>query len=171
MKTALKISGLAAAFAMGAAAFSATPRAEDTALVPTLTAEHIAADAALTFNKIDVDRSGTLDAQEYAAQAIVFAKIAREQRLVTIDASPAVQIAVPQDVESILSARDRLRIDAIARAEFHHFAGDDGQLSPVEWEQARSALFHQADRNADGRLKAEEVAYFATHIAQHTLPA
>jgi hypothetical protein len=135
--------------------------------IATLTGDQSGAMARALFERADLDASGALDADEYAALAIVTAELARLNGFIALAADGAAEIvALPIKGRESLSRGERARIDAVARAEFYAAAGADGQMSKAEYAAERAAGFAAADRDGDGRLKARELTLFAAAQAR-----
>ncbi|WOI52907.1 hypothetical protein [Parvularcula sp. LCG005] len=117
------------------------------------------------FDKIDVDRSGSIDIDEFAAQAIVYAEMARNQRTVTIDGNMVHRIDLPDGISDRLSPQERTSIDAQARRTFYEISHQGQPLSKAAWQMSQQRQFEQADRNANGRLEGRELNAFARNVS------
>lgn len=125
-----------------------------------------AQDGAAMFHRVDVDQNGVLDIEEFAAQAVVQAELARLNRLVLLGGEEARHVPLPRGVEQTLTASMRATLDAVARQEFHAHADSDGALGVKAYTTLRLAVFDEADRNNDGQLIGREPSGFAIRIAQ-----
>jgi hypothetical protein len=123
-------------------------------------------DASRSFAKVDVDNSGTIDLEEFAAQAVVYAELARLNRLVTVDGAHEMRIDVPDNVRDTLGYAERTAIDAVARRSFYLHSPDGAPLTPTQWTVARTELFSAANRNNDDTLTGRELKTLARIIAQ-----
>ena len=114
------------------------------------------------FDRADIDGSGALEADEFAALSIVTAELAHLNGYVTIetDAQPR-EVALPITAPSALSYGERARVEAVARNEFYVAAGGDGLLSKAEFVDAQLLAFNDADRNRNGVLKPRELSTYA----------
>ena len=151
--------GLSGAFASGAAR---DPYPFGGA-VDHLTADEARMHAAIIFERADLDRSGALDADEFASLAIVTAELTRLNGFIAIETGgdDADIVPLPIEAPSALSAGERARVEAVARADFYAMAGEDARLTIDEYLGEKSAAFEAADRNRDGALVRAELAAFA----------
>lgn len=122
-------------------------------------------DAARTFEKVDVDRNGLVDQDEYAAQRVVRAQLARFNGRVAIDGRGVTHVAVPESVAGPLSPGEQAALDAVTRREFHLRNPDGGGLDRAAWQEARLEPFTLADEDGDGVLKGSELAVYARLVA------
>jgi hypothetical protein len=128
-------------------------------------------DAERTFAKIDVDDDGVIGVDEYAAQAVVYARLARFNGLVVIDGREAVHIPLPSEAGGPLTVSERAAIGAVARRDFYRIAGPSGALTSDDWVALRLERFGAADRNEDGRLRGRELGAFASAVAEYSTAA
>ncbi len=124
-------------------------------------------DAAELFNNVDSDQSGHISVDEYAAQTVVRASLARFTGAVVIDGKETFHLTVPAEAMKQLSHVEQTAIDAIARNEFYQLSGSDARIDRGEWMQLTAQGFADADFNNDGRLLGQELHYFAMRIARH----
>lgn len=138
--------------------------------VSTLSAEEARAHAQTIFERADLDRSGALDADEYASLAVVTAELTRLNGFIAIESGgdAANIVALPIAAPSALSSAERTRVDAVARSDFYEMAGVDAELSVSEYLGEQSARFEEADRNGNGALASQELAGFAAREAMLT---
>lgn len=122
-------------------------------------------DAERVFVKVDVDRNGLVDIDEYAAQAVVYAGLVRASGIVPIDGRTLLHVGVPPSASGALSVPERAAIDAVARAEYYETVAAEGEITPRRWIQLRMGAFDRADRNEDGRLTGRELDKFASDVA------
>lgn len=134
-----------------------------------VTATDIETDAKALFAKVDIDRSGTLDADEFAGHALVLAELARFNRTVTIEGESEMQIRLPDGTPDQVSHTERGSIDAVARRAFHQFA-DNGEMSEEGFTAYRLSMMDKADTNRDGTLKSHELERFASAMARPAQP-
>ena len=133
-----------------------------------LSAEGARAHAQTVFDRADLDRSGALDADEYASLAIVTAELSRLNGFIAIETGGdnANIVSLPIAAPSALSGGERARVEAVARAEFYALAGDDASLSADEYLGEQAARFAAADRNRNGALAKAELTSFAVREAK-----
>ncbi|GAB4521409.1 MAG: hypothetical protein Kow00133_08360 [Amphiplicatus sp.] len=125
------------------------------------------AHAAQVFQRADLNRSGDLDADEYASLAVVVAELARFNGFLALEiGGEADTIPLPAAARGGLTTAERIRIDAVARAEFYAAAGEDMRLSRDEFVGESAARFSAADRNGDGALVRGELSAFAALAAR-----
>jgi len=136
-------------------------------MVTELTAGAAQTHARTVFMRADLDRSGTLDADEYASLALVTAELARLNGFLAIEtgADAAAQVSLPIAAPSAISSAERVRIDAVARSEFYAAAGADAALTLEEYLTVKADQFDTADRNGNGQLGRAELAAFAAREA------
>lgn len=160
---ALAAAGLNAAFASGDARLSAP--AYGTAL-ERLSANAAQADAAETFARADLDKSGALDANEYAALAIVTAELSRLNGFVGFETEGGARtVALPVKAPTALTGGERARVEAVARAAFYAAAGANGLMSLDEYAGETAKRFAEADRNRNGVLAGGELVSYAAKEA------
>lgn len=172
MKRFTAVTLLSATAALAGAVGIAKPAAER--VVPaafgsaaeTLRIDDVWVDAERVFEKVDVDRNGEISVDEYAAQAVVFAGLARFNGLIAIDGRETVHILVPDDVRGELGLAERTAIDAVARGEYYELTEARGALTPRAWVALSVERFAEADRNEDGQLQGRELSDFAMGVAQ-----
>lgn len=151
---------------VGATGFGAGAEAYGSKIAE-LTRARSAAMSEAIFVRADLDESGDLDANEYAALAIVTAELARLNGFVVLAADGADEIvALPVKAREALGSGERARIDAVARAEYYAAAGADGRMSLAEFAAERAANFAAADRDRNGRLTHRELSAFAAAEAR-----
>ncbi|MEE2691889.1 MAG: hypothetical protein VX640_10160 [Pseudomonadota bacterium] len=133
-----------------------------------LSADQARAHAETIFNRADLDRSGALDADEYASLAIVSAELSRLNGFIAIETGgdSANIVPLPVAAPSALSQGERARVEAVARSEFYVLAGDDALLTADEYLGEQAARFDAADRNRNGALAKGELASFAAREAR-----
>lgn len=132
-----------------------------------LTKDQSSAMSLALFERADLDASGALDANEYAALAIVTAELARINGFIALAPdSDGEIVALPIKGRQSLGYGERARVEAVARAEFYSAAGADGQMSQAEFAAERAANFAAADRDRDGHLKRRELIAFAASEAR-----
>ncbi len=129
--------------------------------------EDLQQDASTLFDTVDIDQSGSISVDEYAAQTVVRASLARFTGAVVIDGIETFHVPVPPEAMTQLSHVEQTAIDAIARNEFYRLSGHDGQINLAEWLELSESGFSDADFNVDGQLSGRELHYFALRIARH----
>lgn len=134
-----------------------------------LTASDIVADADASFAKADLNSSGTLDVDEFAARAVVVAELSRFNGTVSIEGDANKQIVLPDGVSESVSLTERSSIDAVARRTFHQFA-TEGQMSVDQFTEYRLNAMSKVDRNKDEKLTRFELQRFALNVAQPAQP-
>lgn len=136
------------------------------ATVSRLTADEARAHAGATFARADLDRSGALNADEYAALTTVTAELSRLNGFIALAADGRNEIvALPIKAPMALAGGERARVEAVARADFHAAAGADGHITRSEFASEQAARFAAADRNRNGALAKGELAAFAARAA------
>lgn len=141
-------------------------RAAYGAAVETLSQPQASAHAAAMFARADLDRSGALDADEYAALAIVTAELARLNGFIALEIGDGQEVvSLPIEAPMALAGAERARVGAVARAEFYASAGDDGLMDLDEYTGEQAARFKAADRNRNGALAKTELVSFAARSA------
>ncbi len=113
----------------------------------------------------DQNRSETLDADEYAALAVVLAELSRLNGFVVLRSEIEDRIVPLPFQTPELTRSERTRIEAVARRDFYAAAGGDSQLSQAEYAEEQADRFADADRNRNGVLAAGELVAFAAHTA------
>ena len=124
-------------------------------------------DAERVFAKVDVDRNGEIDVNEYAAQALVFAGMARFDGSVMIDGRETLRIGLGAIDEAGLGAAERSAIDAVARADYYEAVAQAGRITSRAWVELRLEAFAAADRNEDGQLTGGELTRYAEGFARY----
>lgn len=141
-------------------------RAAYGAAIETLSQPEASAHAAATFARADVDRSGALDANEYAALAIVTAELARLNGFIALEIGDGQEVVpLPIEAPMALAGVERTRVDAVARTEFYAVAGDDGLMDLTEYAGEQAERFKAADGNRNGALARTELVSFAARSA------
>ncbi len=144
-------------------------RAAYGAAVQTLSSEDAAAHALSVFARADLDGSGALDVNEYAALAIVTAELARLNGFIALEVGDGQEIVpLPINAPSALAGSERARVTAVAHAEFYALAGDDALMDFSEYAGEQDARFAAADRNRNGALAKAELVSFAARAATLT---
>lgn len=128
-------------------------------------------DAARSFEKIDVNRDGLIDEDEYAAQRVVYAQLARFNRQIPIDGQSMIRIPVPDDIPNAMGASERAALDAVARRDFHLRAMAKEGLDQAAWQDARLETFAMADDNGDGELRDKELTAYAKLMSGDLTPS
>lgn len=129
--------------------------------------------AEILFAQADLDGSGDLSATEFAALSLVSAELARLNGFVAVDlgdAAPGV-IDIADEAPASVSGADRTRIEAVATHEFHSAAGEDGVLTPSDFVAFERRKFDDADRDADGALRRQELGAYGLKVARAPLKA
>lgn len=122
-------------------------------------------DAARAFTKVDVNRDGLVDIDEYASQYVVYAQLARFNRQIPVDGHHTSAIPVPDDIPPTMTASERAGLDAIARRDFHMKVGSNPGLDAAAWQDAKLERFYIADADADGSLAGDELVAYARDVA------
>ncbi|WP_189576328.1 hypothetical protein [Parvularcula lutaonensis] len=127
-------------------------------------------DAARAFEKVDVNRDGIIDEDEYAARRVVYAQLARFNRQIPIDGQSLIRIPVPEDIPNSMGAAERAALDAVARRDYHlRVMAKDG-LDQSAWQDARLETFSLADGNGDGELRDGELTVYAKFLSGELAP-
>ena len=126
--------------------------------------------ATQVFNRADLDKSGALDADEFASLSIVTSELAHLNGYIVVEGAgdTARSIALPIEAPVALETGERARVEAVARNTFYATAGADGLISEAEFVNAEVIKFNDADRNRNGTLAKKELARFAIGQAQIT---
>lgn len=141
-------------------------RAAYAGAVERLSADEASAHANAMFSRADLNRSGALDADEYAALAIVTAELSRLNGFFALDIGDGREfVQLPEGAPTALSFGERARIEAVARTEFYAIAGEDGLLDRHEYTGEQMERFEQADRNNNKVLVKAELTSFAARAA------
>lgn len=149
-----------------ASATSVSERAAYGAATMSLTREGAAEHSRAIFARADVDDSGALDVNEYAALATVTAELARLNGFIALEVGDAAAVvALPIEYPTALAGAERARVEAVARAEFYSAAGADGVMSSEEFSNEQASRFAEADRNRNGALVKSELVSFAARTA------
>lgn len=122
-------------------------------------------DAARAFAKVDVNKDGIVDIDEFAAQRVVYAQLARFNRHVPVDGRVTVRLPIPENVPESLTGPERAALDAVARRDFQLRAAGAEGLDEARWQDARLETFSLADDNGDGELRGQELAHYARYMA------
>ena len=136
-------------------------------LAEQLVLDDVWVDAERVFGKVDVDRDGLIDVDEYAAQAVVYAGLVRFNGVAVVDGRELIHVGLPTGTEPALPPAERAAIDAVARADFYALADADGAITPRRWVELRLEAFEDADRNDDGQLTGRELERFALDLARY----
>ena len=124
-------------------------------------------DAERVFEKVDVNRDGVIDVDEYAAQAVVYAGLARLNGLVAVDGRDTVHVGLPHDGREELGLAERTAIDAVARNDYYAVTAERGAMTPRTWVTLQIERFAEADRNEDGQLTGRELTRYAMQVARY----
>lgn len=128
--------------------------------------------ASAVFQRADLDQSGALNADEYAALAIISAELARLNGFVVIETSAGPStVPLRSTAPASMSGAEHARIDAVARSNFYNAAGEDGRMDEEEYLSAQRAVFDAADFNANGSLRKAELELFAERQAMTQIGA
>ena len=169
MKRSIVVASIAAAFA-GAVSIAdpnpAAPQAPYGDLTETLALDDVWVDAERVFGKVDVDRNGEIDVDEYAAQAVVYAGLVRFNGVVAVDGRELIHVGLPVKAAA-MNEGERASIDAVARADYYALTEADGPITPRRWVEMRMATFADADRNGDGQLTGRELHRYALDLARY----
>ncbi|MGF1545543.1 MAG: hypothetical protein ACFB00_13795 [Parvularculaceae bacterium] len=112
------------------------------------------------FARADLNDDEALDVDEFRALARVSAELARLNGFIALEVDGeayVAPIAVEAGAPAALTRAERLRIDAVARRDFHLAAGDDQRLDRFEHRDAAARRFRDADANRDGVLRGREI--------------
>ena len=123
-------------------------------------------DAAVLFAKVDLNQDGRIDVDEYAAQKLVRASLARFTGVVVVDGQEVQHINVPAKVVGKMAPHEQTTIDAIARSEFYQVSGDNAYLEKAEWLALSQLNFSEADFDRNNRLQGRELDFYALKVAQ-----
>lgn len=122
--------------------------------------------AANAFEAADLDRSGTLDSDEFASMRLVTAELAQLNGFIAVDTGGvAERVLLPISAPSSLSAGERARVTALAYREFYAEAGPDAKLSRREFLAVSGKVFARFDRDRDGVLQRHELTRYASDTA------
>ena len=124
-------------------------------------------DAERVFDKVDVNRDGLIDVDEYAAQAVVYAGLARFNGLIAVDGRQTVHVGLPRTDRSDLGLGERTAIDAVARNDYYALTAERGPITPRNWVTLQIERFADADRNEDGQLTGRELTAYAMRVARY----
>ncbi|MEM0929805.1 MAG: hypothetical protein AAGI89_11000 [Pseudomonadota bacterium] len=130
-----------------------------------LTEAQLVAHASTVFARVDQDRDGWLDAEEFAAERMISAQLARLSRRVPIDGDETVHLIVPKEVPSSMERGERLTLTNIARNEHAARSAGAPGLDEAAFASILIEEFLNADRDFDGILQAEELMVFARLMA------
>ena len=128
-------------------------------------------DAERVFYKVDVNADGVIDVDEYAAQAVVYASLARFNGLVAVDGRETVHVALPNGTQRELGLAEQTAIDAVARRDYYEMTAETGPLTARDWVALRLGAFSAADRNEDGQLTGRELRTYALGFARTDVTA
>lgn len=128
--------------------------------------DDILVNADRAFVRADMDENGTLNIDEFAAQAVIDAQLARFNGLVAIDTAETVHINLPMNSPQPLTSGERARIDTVARSQFHVFTTEGEEMNADEYARFQMARFAVADGNQDQKLSGDELVMFAMDMAQ-----
>ena len=122
--------------------------------------------AANAFVAADANRSGDLDADEFASMRLIAAELAQLNGFVAVSAGDRVErVLLPIAAPASMSAGERARVIALAYREFYHEAGPDGRLGRREFLAHNARLFARFDHDRDGVLQRQELTRFAAEAA------
>ncbi|ADM10081.1 hypothetical protein PB2503_10149 [Parvularcula bermudensis HTCC2503] len=125
-------------------------------------------DAIQSFGRIDIDRNGVIDMDEFRAQAVVYAELARLNRKISVDTGDTlISISAPRGVADRVDPTERAAIDAIARRRFHLETEGTG-FDRQAWAKYRLARFEEFDNNDDDILSGAELAGFYRAVSFST---
>ncbi|RFB05162.1 hypothetical protein [Parvularcula marina] len=124
------------------------------------------ADAQKSFYRIDINDDDKIDIEEFAAQTLVHAELARFNGYVTLETDEITYIPLSNRPQYELSLSERTRITTLARREFYEYAGDDGEMSFYEWTSYKLADVRQHDRDRDSRIEGDELTDYARQVAR-----
>lgn len=122
-------------------------------------------DAARSFRRVDINRDGIVDADEYASQRVVTAQLARFSRSVSIEGQHVMTMALPEDVPGRLGDSEKAALDTVARRDFKVRAFGSKGLDAAGWQDARLELFSNADANGDDVLEGAELENYLRALA------
>lgn len=122
-------------------------------------------DAARSFEKIDGNRDGVIDEDEYAARRIVFAQLSRFKGHVVVDGQHTVHVALPEHLQGQMTASERSALETVARRDHQLRAMGAAGLDQSAWQDSALEAFALADLDGDGALVADELAAFAGYRA------
>ncbi|MEL6380124.1 MAG: EF-hand domain-containing protein [Pseudomonadota bacterium] len=126
------------------------------------------------FERADLNGSGSLDADEFAALQVVKSELAHLNGFVrlTIAGEEKILPLSGSRINKALDIRtreDRIRIDAVARRVFYGQAGDDQHLTRDEYVSLSRDIFDSTDRNGDGEVVGAELRALGVREAAITL--
>lgn len=157
---AIAIAAIGAALASGAA-----ERAAYGGLAARLSVAELRAHADAIFDCADLDKSGALDASEYAALALVTAELSRLNGFVALHVGAESRVVPLPRQQFEVTRAERVRIEAVARRAFYSAAGDDSALERFEFAGMLAERFAALDANRDGSLARRELSAFALEFA------
>jgi len=163
----IALSALTAAAVSVAAPALAEDRFEagDAATIDQLPVTEAMIDAARSFTKVDMNKDGKIDADEYTSRRVVVAQLARFSRSVAIDGQEDLTLVLPEDVPVKLGQSERAALEAISRRDFKVRAFGAEGLDAAQWQESRLELFFEADRDGDGVLRDDELATYLKAMA------
>ncbi|MGV6801778.1 MAG: hypothetical protein ACWA5L_07645 [bacterium] len=121
------------------------------------------------FTLIDTDHDGFISEGEYASQAVVRASLSRFNGAVIIEGHATFNISLPSEVKMPIRTVEQTAIDAVARNEFMHLAGEDKALSRHEWIASRLVEFASVDFDENGILTGKELDVYAMNVARYQI--
>lgn len=127
--------------------------------------EDVRKDALSLFDKVDVDRSGDIDVEEFASHVVILAELARFNGTVSVDGTVSQQILLPSGLEPRMAITDRAAIDAVSRRTFFNHA-PQGSMGREAYAAYRLSVMADADRNNDGVLNGAELTQFAMSVTK-----
>ncbi|MEM9838028.1 MAG: hypothetical protein AAF830_02630 [Pseudomonadota bacterium] len=153
-KTVVSATFLAAAAHAGDADVSDVQAAADLPLTEAMI------DAARSFARVDSNRDGVIDADEYASQRVVSAQLARFRRAVEIDGQTLISLPLPEDVANRMGDSEKTALGAVARRDFHVRAFGKEGLDAALWQETQLETFYTADLDGDGVLREAELVRY-----------
>jgi hypothetical protein len=165
----LKILAVTATLTAGSASLGEAFENPFGAPIEVLPETEVMVDAARAFDKIDMNRDGVIDEDEYAAQRVVYAQLARFNRQIAIDGTVTVRVPVPDDIGEQLTSPEKVALDAVARRDYRMRMGDQPGFDRASWEENRLEVFYLSDQNGDGELRGKELHEYAAHYAGQML--
>jgi hypothetical protein len=164
----LKILAVTATLTAGSASLGEAFENPFGAPIEVLPETEVMVDAARAFDKIDMNRDGLIDEDEYAAQRVVYAQLARFNRQIAIDGTVTVRVPVPDEIGESLTSPEKVALDAVARRDYR-LRVTGGGFDRAAWEEARLETFFLNDANGDGELRGKELHAYASYFAGQTL--
>ncbi|MEO1250963.1 MAG: hypothetical protein AAFW81_01300 [Pseudomonadota bacterium] len=131
-----------------------------------LDARAIEGHAAVLFARADRNEDRVIDVHEFAALSIVSAELARLNGFVVIETHSGPQtLRLVANEPASLGFAEHARINAVSRATFYAFAGEDVALSADEFLAYQKSQFAAADFDQDGALEKGELSAYAKRQA------